>query len=291
MNINMKYYIVTIGAIFLALGIGIIVGFNLNNDQELTKQQSEVLGEFETRFDSLNKEKEELQNQIDSLNENYNQLKSYISKNYSILVSDELSDKNTGIILTNEKNDYSEDLEQIIKDGDGELAFNIVVNDAINDENKLKELSDEIDTEIKTSQDCIDYVVDALNTDSAKEDLEKLQDLGLIKVKSLSDNYTSYDSVVLVGENEDENIKTSFEVKDKNIISKLKSEKKYLVAVQREDSKSEFIKLCSDSKISTINNIDEAVGKISLTMLIKDESKVGSFGIGEDVQDLMPFSK
>ena len=226
MNINMKYYIVTIGAIFLALGIGIIVGFNLNNDQELTKQQSEVLGEFETRFDSLNKEKEELQNQIDSLNEDYNQLKSYISKNYSILVSDELSDKNTGIILTNEKNDYSEDLEQIIKDGDGELAFNIVVNDAINDENKLKELSDEIDTEIKTSQDCIDYVVDALNTDSAKEDLEKLQDLGLIKVKSLSDNYTSYDSVVLVGENEDENIKTSFEVKDKNIISKLKSEKK-----------------------------------------------------------------
>ena len=291
MNINMKYYIVTIGAIFLALGIGLIVGFNLNNDQELTKQQSEVLGEFETRFDSLNKEKEELQNQIDSLNEDYNQLKSYISKNYSILVSDELSDKNTGIILTNEKNDYSEDLEQIIKDGDGELAFNIVVNDAINDENKLKELSDEIDTEIKTSQDCIDYVVDALNTDSAKEDLEKLQDLGLIKVKSLSDNYTSYDSVVLVGENEDENIKTSFEVKDKNIISKLKSEKKYLVAVQREDSKSEFIKLCSDSKISTINNIDEAVGKISLTMLIKDESKVGSFGIGEDVQDLMPFSK
>ena len=284
MNINMKYYIVTIGAIFLALGIGIIVGFNLNNDQELTKQQSEVLGEFETRFDSLNKEKEELQNQIDSLNEDYNELKSYVSKNYSILVSDELSDKNTGIILTNEKNDYSEDLEQIIKDADGELAFNIVVNDAIDDENKL-------DTEIKTSQDCINYIVDALNGDSTKEDLQKLQDLGLIKIKSLSDDYASYDSVVLVGENEDENIKSSFEVKDKNIISKLKSEKKYLVAVQREDSKSEFIKLCSDSKISTINNIDEAVGKISLTMLIKDESKVGNFGIGEDTQDLMPFSK
>lgn len=291
MNINMKYYIVTIGAIFLALGIGIIVGFNLNNDQELTKQQSEVLGEFETRFDSLNKEKEELQNQIDSLNEDYNELKSYVSKNYSILVSDELSDKNTGIILTNEKNDYSEDLEQIIKDADGELAFNIVVNDAIDDENKLKELSDKLDTEIKTSQDCINYIVDALNGDSAKEDLQKLQDLGLIKIKSLSDDYASYDSVVLVGENEDENIKSSFEVKDKNIISKLKSEKKYLVAVQREGSKSEFIKLCSDSKISTINNIDEAVGKISLTMLIKDESKVGNFGIGEDTQDLMPFSK
>ena len=38
MNINMKYYIVTIASIFLALGIGIIVGFNLNYDQELSKQ-------------------------------------------------------------------------------------------------------------------------------------------------------------------------------------------------------------------------------------------------------------
>ena len=69
MNINMKYYIVTIGSIFLALGIGIIVGFNLNYDQELSKQQSEVLSQFEEKFDSLNEEKSDLNKQIDSLNE------------------------------------------------------------------------------------------------------------------------------------------------------------------------------------------------------------------------------
>ena len=111
-----------------------------------------------------------------------------------------------------------------------------------------------------------------------------------IKVSYVQLEYTQIIAKILNGEI-DAAVMNVDEVKDKNIISKLKSEKKYLVAVQREDSKSEFIKLCSDSKISTINNIDEAVGKISLTMFIKDESKVGSFGIGEDVQDLMPFSK
>ena len=74
MNINMKYYIVTIGSIFLALGIGIIVGFNLNYDQELSKQQSEVLSQFEEKFDSLNEEKSDLNKQIDSLNEKYDKL-------------------------------------------------------------------------------------------------------------------------------------------------------------------------------------------------------------------------
>lgn len=291
MNINMKYYIVTIGSIFLALGIGIIVGFNLNYDQELSKQQSEVLSEFEDRFDSLNQEKADLNTQIEDLTKEQEKLTSYISQNYNLLITNALTDRNTGIIITNEKNDYSEEIENLIKDADGHLAFNIVVRDTIEDEKKLKTLSNDIDKEIKTSQDCINYIIDCLNGDNAQKDLEKLQELELIEIKSLSDDYASYDSAILVGENEDENMQKTFEVKEKNIISKLKSEKKYLVAVQREASNSKFLKLCSDSKISTIDNIDSEIGKISLSMLIKDESIVGNYGTGENVTDLMPFSK
>lgn len=291
MNINMKYYIVTIGSIFLALGIGIIVGFNLNYDQELSKQQSEVLSEFEDRFDSLNQEKADLNTQIEDLTKEQEKLTSYISQNYNLLITNALTDRNTGIIITNEKNDYSEEIENLIKDADGHLAFNIVVRDTIEDEKKLKTLSNDIDKEIKTSQDCINYIMDCLNGDNAQKDLEKLQELELIEIKFLSDDYASYDSAILVGENEDENMQKTFEVKEKNIISKLKSEKKYLVAVQREASNSKFLKLCSDSKISTIDNIDSEIGKISLSMLIKDESIVGNYGTGENVTDLMPFSK
>ena len=286
MNINMKYYIVTIGSIFLALGIGIIVGFNLNYDQELSKQQSEVLSQFEEKFDSLNEEKSDLNKQIDSLNEKYDKLKTYVSQNYNLLIADALTNKNTGIILTNEKNDYSEELESTIKEANGNLAFNIVIKDTIENSEKLKEAAEATGIEIKSSQDCINYIIDSLNGETAKSDLEKLAKLDLIEIKSLNKDYASYDSVVLVGENEDENMKNSFEVKEKNIISKLKSEKKYLVAVQREESTSEFIKLCSDLNISTIDNIDSEVGKISLTMLVKDESKVGNYGVGENTTDL-----
>ena len=140
MNINMKYYIVTIGSIFLALGIGIIVGFNLNYDQELSKQQSEVLSEFEDRFDSLNQEKADLNTQIEDLTKEQEKLTSYISQNYNLLITNALTDRNTGIIITNEKNDYSEEIENLIKDADGHLAFNIVVRDTIEDEKKLKTL-------------------------------------------------------------------------------------------------------------------------------------------------------
>ena len=81
MNINMKYYIVTIGAIFIALGVGILVGFNLNYDQALSKQQSEVLESFNTEFDDLKNKNKNLQSEIDNLNGDVNTLKSYVDKN------------------------------------------------------------------------------------------------------------------------------------------------------------------------------------------------------------------
>lgn len=53
MHINMKYYIVSIGAIFLALGIGILVGFNLNNNEEMNKQQAAIIEQLDEEFSSI----------------------------------------------------------------------------------------------------------------------------------------------------------------------------------------------------------------------------------------------
>ena len=56
MHINMKYYIVSIGAIFLALGIGILVGFNLNNNEEMNKQQAAIIEQLDEEFNSIQEE-------------------------------------------------------------------------------------------------------------------------------------------------------------------------------------------------------------------------------------------
>ena len=115
MNINMKYYIVTICAIFIALGVGILVGFNLNYDQALSKQQSEVLESFNTEFESLKDKNKNLHSQIEDLNGELDTIKEFVDKNIDALTQDVLTDKNTGIILTSENNDYSEIVEDLIK--------------------------------------------------------------------------------------------------------------------------------------------------------------------------------
>lgn len=290
MNINMKYYIVTICAIFIALGVGILVGFNLNYDQALSKQQSEVLESFNTEFDDLKNKNKVLKGELDTTNNDLQEVKSYVSKNIKALTQDVLTDVNTGIIITNENYDYSEDVEKIITNANGKIAFNIVVKDNVSDETKLSEASKALEKEFKTSKDIIDYIGQTLSEPNGVEYLNTLQDLGIIKINNLDEKiYQEFDSIVLLGEVKEDMNKDNFENKDKLLINNFKDQNKYVVAVAQKDSDMTYLKLCAENNISTIDNINEGIGKISLTTLLKNKNIVGSYGESEISKEIMAY--
>lgn len=290
MNINMKYYIVTIGAIFIALGVGILVGFNLNYDQALSKQQSEVLESFNTEFEDLKDKNKNLQAEIESLNGDIEATREYIDKNVDVLTADVLTDKNTGIILTSENHDYSEEIEKIITNANGEVSFNIVIKDNISDKEKLANLSKNLNKTFKSSQDVINYIVSSLGSTKGYDQLYALEDLGVIKINNIDQNkYQDYDSVVLLGELTGKDAKVKFNTKEKIVLDGLKEENKYLVAVSQSDSNSEILKLYSENNISTIDNINEGMGKISLTTLLKNQNIVGNYGNSDLAKELIAY--
>ena len=279
MNINMKYYIVTICAIFIALGVGILVGFNLNYDQALSKQQSEVLESFNTEFEALKDKNKTLQSEINDLDGNVDDLKEYIDNNIDILTQDALTDKNTGIILTSDNNDYSEDIENLILKANGTVSFNIMIKDNISNEEKLAELSKSLNKTFKSSQDIIDYIVDSLDNTKGYEQLYALEDLGVIKINNINKGkYQAYDSVVLLGNLSGKDAKDKFNKKEKLILNELKEKNKYLVCVNQNNEDNTILKLYSDNNISTIGNINEGIGKVSLITLLKNQNIVGDYG-------------
>lgn len=290
MNINMKYYIVTICAIFIALGVGILVGFNLNYDQALSKQQSEVLESFNTEFDDLKEKNKNLQSKIEVLNGNIDTVKEYIDKNVNVLTADVLTDKNTGIILTSENHDYSEEMEQLIKGAKGTVSFNIVIKDNISDEEKLAILSKDLNKTFKTSQDVINYIISSLSSTKGYDQLYALEDLGVIKINSIDEKkYQEYDSVVLLGELTSKDAKDKFDAKEKIILDSLKEENKYLVAVSQSDRNNTILKFYLENNISTIDNINEGIGKVSLTTLLKNQNIVGNYGNSDLAKELIAY--
>ena len=292
MNINMKYYIVTICAIFIALGVGILVGFNLNYDQALSKQQSEVLESFNTEFESLKDKNKNLHSQIEDLNGELDTIKEFVDKNIDALTQDVLTDKNTGIILTSENNDYSEIVEDLIKKANGTVSFNIIVKDNINKEDKLSEISMSLNKTFESSSDVINYIVECLNSAKNYDQLYALENLGVIKINNLDEKkYQDYDSVVLLGELTGKDAKIKCDQKEKIILNKLKENNKYLVAANQSKSDNTILKLYSENNISTIDNINEGIGKVSLTNLLKNQNVVGHYGTSDVSTEIIAYEK
>jgi hypothetical protein len=287
----MKYYIVTIGAIFIALGIGILVGFNLNYDQELSKQQANVISDLDSKFEDLKTTNDNLEESLANLSSDYDQSIEFINKNSDKIIVDGLLEKNIGIISTNENNDYTKEIEAIITKASGTLSFNIVLTDNIENKAKLEQASTKLKIEFKSGQDVVKYVAECLKDEGGATKLQTLQSLELIKINSISSDYLNHDSVVLTGGNEVKNGKDEFSKIDEVLITKLKEQNKNIVGVQKSNTKFSYVDLYSKNKVTTIDNIDEGIGQVSLVISLSEKGITGNFGRLESADRLLPYKK
>ena len=291
MHINMKYYIVSIGAIFISLGIGILVGYNLNYDQELSKQQASIINDLDSKFNKLKNTNDSLEKSLDSLKGEYNKAIDFINENVDSLVSNRLTDKSIGIISTNQDNNYTSAIDEIITKANGKVAFDIVLKNNIYNEKKLEELSTKLNIEFKSTKDVMVYIEDVLSEKNANEKLKDLETLEIIKINVLNNNYQNYDSIVLAGGNNGKSGKEQYENIDKTLIDTLKDKEKNIIGVQESNAKFSYVDLYSEDKITTVDNIEENIGKLSLVMLLQDSSIAGEFGILDNSESILPYKK
>lgn len=291
MHINMKYYIVSIGAIFISLGIGILVGYNLNYDQELSKQQASVISDLDNKFDALKVTNDNLEKSLADLSDDYDKAIAFINDNVNNLVVGRLTDKNIGIISTNQDNDYTKEINEIITTANGNVAFDITLNNNIFNEKKIEALATKLNLEIKDTKDIIVYIEEALSESNATLKLKELEDAEMIKINSLNENYQSYNSVVIVGGNNGKLGKEQYENIDKILIETLKDKDKNIVGVQESNTKFSYVDLYFNDKVTTIDNVDEGIGKLSLVMVLQDSSIAGKFGKLEGSDSIIPYKK
>ena len=291
MHINMKYYIVSIGAIFISLGIGILVGYNLNYDQELSKQQASVISDLDNKFDALKVTNDNLEKSLADLSDDYDKAIAFINDNVNNLVVGRLTDKNIGIISTNQDNDYTKEINEIITTANGNVAFDITLNNNIFNEKKIEELATKLNLEIKDTKDIMAYIEEALSESNATLKLKELEDAEMIKINSLNENYQSYNSVVIFGGNNGKLGKEQYENIDKILIETLKDKDKNIVGVQQSNTKFSYVDLYFNDKVTTIDNVDEGIGKLSLVMVLQDSSIAGKFGKLEGSDSIIPYKK
>ncbi len=273
MHINFKYFIVSIGSIFLALGIGILIGSSLGNNETIQRQNEAIVKDIDEQFNVLKTKDNELSKENKILKDNLDSYRKYIESNQAILTANKLSGKNIGIISFDEK-DNSGEVDSAITNAGGNIAFRVIIKESLFEKGSAEKINEKLQKNISSNTELINLVTDSIK--NSNTNLNVLSELGYVKVEKMPGQYDAVSSVVFIN---DSGSKTKKKINDleKPIIENIKNEK-HVVIVQSNPNSSDSADEFSNMKIATINNIDQSSGQISLVNCLINDKLTGNYG-------------
>lgn len=283
MVVNIKYLIVTIAAVFFSLGIGIMIGFNLNNSEIFTQQQIKLVDDMDKKLNELRTKNDELTTLLTDKDNTIQIHKDFIEQYYKILIKDKLIGKNIFIIQTTEDYFFSE-IEQMPAITGANIAIYMHLNPA-NFNNIISLDYPELFTENQLDKDKLfSYIVTLVNAKN-QEQLDILQQKGIIKIISQSNIDLPINHALILGGDMNDN-NTKVQEIDLKLVNALASFD--IVTTFAEESTANYssVEAFKILNVSTIDNIDQNIGKVSLVSVISGLK--GNYGIKESADRIFP---
>jgi len=100
MFFNLRYHIISLVAVFLALGLGILIGSTVLGSEALVGQQQQLTNSLETRISALSQKNKLLQARIQSLEMDSNIQRQFGSQALPVLVAGRLEGRSIALIQT-----------------------------------------------------------------------------------------------------------------------------------------------------------------------------------------------
>lgn len=282
---NIKYYVVTISAIFLALAVGIFMGFMLDAQELLSTQREDIVKQLESRFDELSAQTEETNRQMAETSKKNQQLSGFSESTYPLLVKDSLLNRNIAVVQVNEDYSYADIRDSLEVAGARVNSITTVKANLKEDEEAIRKLHLEvkgIETETEILEVVTTEIVNALTVGSRSAFLDRLIEQGYL---NLSGEYGIINDTVLIAggtKKEDE--------QSKNIISKAiektKENGKTVVGIEKSEVANSHTEIYRNSRISSVDNTDDAIGQTSLVLVLRGLS--GNYGTKDTASALHP---
>lgn len=273
MVINMRYYVITIAAIFISLGLGIFIGFNLNGQELYLSQQKILLESLEEKFGELKLEKEYFTNQIDSLMLENQRNINFIDGVYKEMIDNKLSKLSIAIIISSDHYYYS-DIRNTLESAGAKIPVEIQYTDKIFSTAPFFIMENQESwIEVKNSRELITLVNQEIEKLLALRSpsilLENLAAMGYVRYifdEAILTNGPIH-HVVLAGGGLLEDTQ-KIEMVDIDLIKRCGANRIPLIAVERDDVGFSYSSYYKKMKITTIDHINTTMGKISLVLSI-----------------------
>lgn len=295
MILDMRYHIASLVAVFLALGIGILIGSAVLGERALVQQQAHLIDRLEADLQKVTGEKRELTKEAGGLKEEVRSADRFSRSVMPLLVADRLYGKQVAIIKTGNgvESKVVDDLSRVLKLSGAEVVSTTSV---------LQDLG-ALDTEKRESVAKIlgvgDPASEGLPSEIAKGlGREIAKGIPTLATSFLADSQvvavngryrTQVDVVVVLGGSQDET-KQSWKSLDLPLIDALKQAGVEVAAVEPVSTKVSYIRHYKTKGILTVDNIDSVPGQVALVYGLAADKR-GAYGVKETARQLLPATE
>jgi hypothetical protein len=287
--IDLRYHIVSIIAVFLALGLGVLIGSTIVSDDVMVVQQQKLIDGLEEKFEALRVQETNLQTDNSKKEQMISNYENFSQAVLGPLVKDRLKGTQVAIIVTGGQDIPAGLLNTLSTAGATVSSQTVVLNNINLKDPQLRQkviqfYGLEPNSSAAIVQQKVAQGIALLVSDQADENqLQFLQQSNLLKMSGI--NSEEVNNVILVGGSDKK--EASFEeTLDGNIISSLIKDGKNVIGVEGSKVKISYMKSYQKYNITTIDDIDLSPGQISLVLAIKGEP--GDYGIKSTASKFMP---
>ncbi len=291
MIIDLKYHIASLIAVFLALGIGILVGTAvLGNDVNdvIVQQQKQMVEKLNRDFEQIRKENKAAQDEIAAYKTSLNISKDFEKQILPLLVTSRLNGKQIAIIETNSYG-FHEDWINTLKLAGAKVTSVTTVLEGfeLKNETTRKEIATKLmlnDTsEAAVAKEVAKEISVGIISAQNIENLHYFEQIGMIQTSG--DYGVPVNSVIFVGGSQADPGDRLANL-DLPMMKYFLSQNIPVYGVETSDVVYSYMKQYQKLKVSTVDNIDMVPGQVSLVLAIS--GKPGNYGIKSTSRNLMP---
>lgn len=284
----MKFYVISIVAIFAALGIGIYIGFAFNTQDFVVEQREDIIQNLEERFDFLKGENQELKLEIEELELENEDCKTYMLSTYEEMIKGRLLGKSVAIIETKDDYMYS-GIGQVLESAGAKVANVVTINDSIMDKEIMERIYEgmnlpvgDINLVSKTTEEIVTGIING----ESSAFIKKLEEEHIINIVGMINEPIDY--IVIAGGSASED-RERLNLIDKTIVQIGRDKEKNIIGIEKTKIGFSYMESYKEFKISTVDNVDTIIGKVSLILAM--EGRPGHYGTKPTAEELMPNLK
>lgn len=287
--IDFRFHVSSLVAVFLALGIGIVIGVAMEGDETLLREQQVIVDRLEEDFNALREQNRLFQQEMDlikDLNQNYQEFAQQV---LPLLVKDKLTGQNVALVVT-DSYATTEGLESLLTLAGAQLVSIARINGEFNfdDGETQRYICEKLGFEgLRTKAQYINQlanvIAEALQGRLEPAVLNLLKEVSLATFQFFSEQ--PIDMVVLLGGSR-ENLGGPENVIDLPIIDYFLQNGINVAGTETSQVENSYMGLYQGKKITTVDNIDTAPGQVALIWALAGVP--GNYGIKTTADTLLP---